>query len=1013
MTQKKRLLRGTDLLWLLPIFLFFPFWGFAQVKSVTGTVADAQTNKPIVGASVSVKGTSQVTATDENGVFSIKAADNTNTTLTIAALNYKTLEISASGDLTNIQLTSINNDLDEVVVVGYGTKKKSDLTGAISSVSNETLVRGGNNNAVGALQGTVSGVNIARNNNKPGGGYSIDMRGLSSISSSTTPLIVIDGVPGANLDMINPDDIEKIDILKDASATAIYGSRGANGVVIVSTKRGKNGTPRITYNGYAGVKNYTNRPDMMSGDEYVQLAREARRATNNNVSVPDDQIFSDPSELKSVQEHQYFDWFKATSQTALQINHSISATGGSESAKYALSGGYYDEDGMLKLQNFKRYNLRAIMDLKANDVVSFGGSLYFTQFVRETGSGDVGQDIFRMRPTQFPNNLVTGEQLWKYPSNGLFNPLVTQTNEFNRTKAQTLLGNLYVNLAPVHGLELRSTFSPYVENFQIGQYRGVYTKALQGTAAGGTDNLQKYTNTNWVWDNIATYKWSKGVHNLDVLGVYSLQQTQYENLQAASKDLTFNSLWYNLQGGTMTALSSGYTQTNLSSYLGRVNYTLMNRYLFTASARYDGSSKLAEGHKWALFPSAAVAWRVSQENFLQNVNWLNDLKLRLSYGETGNDAVSPYQTDGRISGPQYYSFGTDVIGNVPANLRNPSLSWETTSEYNLGLDFGVLNNRISGSVELYNRLTKNLIMNKLIPTHLGYSSITANVGSVRNKGVEFTLNTVNVSSKNFKWNTTLTSSYNKNAIVDLAYKEDLGKYSPQLQGMTGDYSNGWFIGQPIKTNWDLKTIGVWQLGEETEAAKYGQKPGQFKVLDADNNGVIDNDKDRFLDGKRSPDWIGGLTNTFQYKNFDLAVQANWRTGIRDRNQFYVSYALEANNLNFNNLRRDYWTPDNPTNASAQPSNMGPYRDQNSTWKSVSHVMQSTDYLKIAYFTMGYTFKQSLLQKLKMSRVRAYVTVQNPFIITGFSGFDPEQPAGTLAASDMMTRNVLFGLDISF
>lgn len=1013
-TTTTRLLKCISL-WVLGIFfLIGNVPAFGQGSRMISGVVKGENNAPLAGVTVTVKGEPAATSTDGQGRYSVSVASS-KSVLIFSFVGYSTLEQAVGNQNTvNVTLTTTVSTMSDVVVIGYGTKKKSDLTGAVSSVSNETLIKGGNNNAVGAMQGSVSGVNIVRNNTKPGGGYTIDMRGINSISSSTTPLIVIDGIPGANLDMINPDDIEKIDILKDASATAIYGSRGANGVIIVTTKRGKSGKPKISYDAYAGTKKYTNKPDMMSGDEYAQLAREARRATNNNVYVPDAQIFTDPSELKSVQDHNYFDWFNATSSSALQTNHTISATGGTDDVKYALSGGYYYEDGLISTQDFKRYNLRAALDLKANELIGFGGSAYFTQYNRNTGSGDVGQDIFRMRPTQFPNSLVTGQAQWKYPSNGLFNPLVTQNNESNITKGQTLLGNLYAKLTPIKGLEIRSSFSPYLENFQVGQYRGVYTKALQGTAAGGTSSLRKYTNTNWVWDNIANYKWAKGIHNIEATGVYSLQQTQYENLQAASKDLTFNSLWYNLQGGTVTGFSSAYTQTSLSSYLGRVNYTLMDRYLLTASARYDGSSKLAQGHKWALFPSAAIGWRISQESFLKDVDWLSDLKLRLSYGKTGNDAVAPYSTEGRISGSQYYSFGTtDVIGNVPSNLRNDALTWEKTSEYNLGLDFGFLKNRISGSIEGYNRLTEDLIMNKLIPTHLGYSSITSNVGSVRNKGIELTLNTRNIQTKNFRWNSVLTLSRNKNAIVDLAYKEDLGKYSPQLVGMLGDYSNGWFIGQPINVNWDLITIGVWQRGDSVLASQYGQKSGQFRVLDADNDGVINNDKDRFLYGKRSPDWIGGLTNTFQYQNFDLAFHAFWRTGARDRNQFYVSYVLESNNLNFSNLRRDYWTPENPTNSSAQPSNMGPYRDQNSSWKSVSHIVQSTDFLKVAYITLGYTLNKNVLNRLKINNLRLYATVQNPFIITGYSGFDPEQPTNNPAASDMITRNILFGLNLTF
>ena len=498
-----------------------------------------------------------------------------------------------------------------------------------------------------------------------------------------------------------------------------------------------------------------------------------------------------------------------------------------------------------------------------------------------------------------------------------------------------------------------------------------------------------------------------------ISGVFSLQQNQYENLQGASRDLSFNSLWYNIQGGETTGLSSAYTRVNLMSYLLRANYSFNDKYLLTASARYDGSSKLAVGNKWALFPSAAIAWRAKQEDFLTDVNWLSDLKLRLSYGRTGNDSVSPYSTNGTISGPKYYVFGADVLGNTPNNLRNDALGWEKTSEYNLGLDFGLFQNRITGSVEAYNRLTSDLIMNRIVPTHLGYGSITDNVGSVRNKGIEATFNTVNVKAGAFKWSSVISVAYNHNAIVDLAAKEDLGRYSAQLDGVMGDYANRWFIGYPIRINWNLMTIGVWQLGEEAEAAKYGQRPGQFRVRDFDGDGVINADRDRAIDGKRQADWNGGFTNTFEYKNFDLAIHSYWRTGARERNQFYVSYALENNALNFNNLRSDYWTPDNPSNSMGQPSNMGPYRDQNSTVSSVSHVMQSTDFFKIAYATLGYTFDSDLVKRIKASQVRLYATVQNPFIFTGWSGFDPEQPSASIGGTDLMTRTVLFGVNVSF
>ena len=978
---------------------------------ITGKVVDVQ-GEPVIGATVMEKGTTNGIITDVDGNFTLNVSPNRK--LQVSYVGYQTQEITIGSNRTlRITLKEDSELLDEVVVVGYGTMKKSDLTGAISSVSTETLVRGGNANAIGALQGSVAGVSILKSNNKPGGGYDIKIRGVSSISGSSAPLVVIDGIPGASLDNINPDDIEKIDILKDASSTAIYGSRATNGVVMVTTKKGSLGDPKISYSGYAGFRNYTHVPEMMSGDEYVQLAMENARALNNNNYKTLEEIFTDPSELKAAKDRNYYDWVDAITSPAFMTSHTISATGGTEKAKYTLGGGYYFEDGMQFPQEFSRYNMRAAVDLKANDYLSFGGSLYMTHSVRDTGNSSLMVDALRMRPTQHPYSLVTGEEIWKYTSNGMFNPLITNQNEFNKTKKLNILSNVYVKLTPVKGLELTSSFASNMTNDQIGQYRGVWTKALQGTAKGATNLLDKNNYTNWVWDNIVRYSWEHKIHKIDFTGVYSLQQNQDEKMRGASKDLPFNSLWYNLQGGEMTSMTSSYVQSNLMSFLGRINYTLADKYMLTASLRYDGSSKLADGNKWSLFPSVAVAWRLKEEAFMQSVDWLSNLKLRLSYGQTGNDTVSPYSTNGTIAGSQYYSFGTNtVIGTYPNNIRNDKLGWERTSEYNVGVDFGFFDNRISGSVEYYNRLTKDLIMNKSIPTHLGYSSVRDNVGSVRNQGFEIMLNTENIRLKDFSWQTTFTLSYNKNEIVDLAFKEDLGVYSDRLKGMQGDYNNRWFIGQPVQLNWDLETIGVWQLGEEEAAKKYGQKPGQFKVSDYNNDGVI-NDKDRFINGSRIPNWTGGMTNTFRYQEFDLSFHMHFQTGARLRNQFYVSYALENNNANLGNMKKDYWTPENPTNSCAQPSNMGPYRDQNTTGKSVSHIVQETDFLKVSYITLGYTFKKNLLNRIKMSNLRLYATVQNPFTFTGFSGFDPEQPSEQVSNSDMITCNVLFGLNVSF
>lgn len=981
----------------------------------SGRVLDSN-GEPVIGASVVEKGTGKGVITDLDGNFTLNVSSS-KATLVISYIGSQTLEITASDKkLKSITLRENNEQLDEVVVVGYGAVKKSDLTGAVASVSSKELTAGGLGSAVGAMQGMVPGVNIQRSSNKPGSSYNILIRGLNTVSGSTKPLIVIDGVPGAELENINPDDIEKIDILKDASSTAIYGSRATNGVVIVTTKKGKSGALHIFYDGSVGFRNYTHKPDMMNGQEYVQLAREYARATKGNGEYVDDSKIFSASELKAIEDNNYMDWFDALTSTAWMTSHTLSASGGTDKAQYVASAGYYDENGLLRPQYYRRYNLRAGLDLTPNQYVKFGVSLYGTFSDQETGNEDGLQTIYRLRPTYHPTNLVTGEQEFKYGS-GQFNPFVTQKNQSWDYKKYDILSNVYFELSPIKNLALRTTFSPDIQFIDYGMYAGAYTKRNQGSQA--TAWYEKSTITNWVWDNMVTYKFDLAKeHHFDLTGVYSMTQYEYEWMRGDAAGLSYNSMWYALQNGSKTNKSqSQFTKTSLMSYLARLNYNYKGKYLLTASMRYDGSSKLAEGHKWGGFFAGALAWRISEEDFMQSIDWLDNLKLRVSVGQSGNDNVSAYQTQGSISSAQYYTFGTtDVIGYVPNNLRNMNLGWERTTEYNIGLDFGFFNNRIFGTIEYYNRLTKDLIMNKTVPVTTGYSSVKDNVGSVRNTGFEFVLNTENIRTKDFSWRTTINVAYNKNKIVDLQYKEDLTSRGQSLAGMKGDYSNLWIIGQPIDINYNLKTIGVWQLGEEEEAAKYGCKPGQYKVLDLDGNGKID-DADRVIDGKRTPDWTGGMTNTLTWKNWDFAIGTSFQAGARLRNQFYVSYALENNNMNLNNLDKDYWTPENPTNASAQPGNMGSYRDKAGQWgnkkSAMSHTMFASDYFKITHISLGYTFGKELLKKTFFSNLRVYCTIQNPLILCADYVYYPEQMESNASNTDVLTRNVLFGVNVSF
>lgn len=972
---------------------------------ITGKVIDAQ-GEPVIGATVMEKGTNNGVITDVDGGFIINIDPNHK--LQISYVGYQTQEV-AVGANRNLRIT-LKEDaelLDEVVVVGYGTMKRSDLAGSISSIDNKQLTKSGKENVMSALQGQVPGLAIVRNNNKPGGGYSMNIRGISTMSGSTSPLIVVDGVAGADISTISSEDIEKIDVLKDASSASIYGSRGTNGVVMITTKRGASGKPTINYNGYVGFKSTIHMPEFMNGDEYVQLAREYRRAINNNEYVSDEQIFTDPSELKAVQEHNYFDWYDAISKTPLQTSHSLSATGGTDKVKYTIGAAYYNETGMVEPEKYERYNFRAGLDVKANKYVSFGGSIYSTYYYNDMGNHDILQDAFRARPTQHPVSLVDGSEQWKFSSNGIFNPLTTQKNVTVQHRGIEAFGNVYLDVTPIDNLSLKTIFSPYLRARTSGRFRDTWSKALQGTQKPTAYKNDRF-NIDYTWDNIVNYKFDVAEnHKFDFTGIFSMQKTTYDDLYLEVKDLPFKSLWHNLGSGVATSYRSNYKQTTIMSYTGRLNYNYKDRYLVTLSGRYDGSSRLAEGHKWAFFPAAAVAWRINQEEFLNDVEWLSNLKLRLSVGQTGNDNIDPYRSLGTLSSTQYVFGDAVASGFLPGGLANQNLTWEKTTEYNVGIDFGFLDGRISASIDYYDRFADGMIMDKSVPIHTGYSTVKDNVATIRNNGIEMVLNTINVKTRDFQWGTNINLAYNKNRIHDLKFKEDLGTYSPQLKGKMGDFANKYIIGEPVLINWTYLCEGVWQLDEAEEAKKYGAKPGQWKVRDFDKDGVITANKDQAIVGKRTPSWTGGMTNTFTYKNWDLGVQMYFRTGLTARNQFFVSYIGENKQDNFKNLRHNYWTPENPTNEYAQPGNQGAYRNNS------SRIFLKADYLKVGYINLGYTFSNKMLKSTPLSKLRIYAMVQNPFVFTGVEGIDPENPGSTVGDDSVMTATYLFGVNLSF
>lgn len=997
----------------------FALPALAQTR-VTGIVTDSQGN-PLLGVGVSVPGTASGAVTDAEGKYTLTVPDGGS--MVFGYLGYLDQTVTPGNRTTlDVTMTESAVQVDEVVVVGYGTMRRVDVTGTVASLSAKDITSSSKTNLQSALQGQVPGMIISRTNNKPGGGFSMQMRGQGGVSAQA-PLVIVDGVMDVPLESLDPESIERIDVLKDASSIAVYGARGAGGVIMVTTKRGSEGRPVINYSGYVGFKSAINVPDFTQGDDYVQIAREYYRAQDmiaskgeNTAYRTDERIFTDPSELKAVQDHNYYDWIKAISNTPLQTSHNLSATGGTENVKYAVGVGFYEEEDMVAHAKFDRYNFNASVEANANKWLAFGANARVSYVDNNMGNNDILQDAFRARPTQHPSSLVDGAEAWKFSSNGIFNPFVTARNVTLQTRMTNVFGSFFLNITPVKGLSLRSSFSPNLRNSIQGQYRDRWSKANQGTQPS-TAYKDQSNRVEWTWDNIANYKTTfNDVHSLDATGVFSMWKQVNDNMRGNVNQLPYNSLWHNLGSGNVTGLSSGYSQLSMMSYVGRVNYGFRERYLLTLSGRYDGASQLATGHKWAFFPSAAAAWRISEEPFMENADWVSNLKLRLSYGEAGTTSgAGAYGSLAGLAQTQYTFGGSNAVGYRPGRLNNPEITWKRTSEWNLGLDFAIVGGgRVSGSVDVYRRLTVGDIMSRTLPAHSGFGSITDNAAEVMNRGVEFMLHTVNVKTRDFQWSTTFNLAYNRNELWDIDVKEDLGAFSPQLKGKQGNFANKWVIGQPLNNNsngnsynWTYIFDGIWQESEREEAAKWGQQPGQLRMKDLNDDGKIDaNDQDFY--GQSLPPWNGGMVNEFTYKNWDLGVQVFFIAGGTSRNQFMVGYMGEGTQSNFKNIAHNYWTPENPSNEWHQPGNQGPRRNNSSRF------YQRTDYLKVGYITLGYTVPKVFLDKISVSNARLYATVQNPFVITDVIATDPEViNTGELGNTALMTATYLFGLNITF
>ncbi|HZL09689.1 MAG TPA: TonB-dependent receptor [Prolixibacteraceae bacterium] len=978
----------------------------AQQEKITGKV-NSTSGESLPGVTVAVKGTSTGTITDNNGNFQLTTTPDAKT-LVFSFVGMKTQEIAIAGKTTfNVVLEVETIDIEEVVAIGYGTIKKRDLTGSVGSVKADQIIKSNPVQLASALQGQVSGVSVNKLSGRPGTDYSIDIRGVHSISFSNEPLVVIDGVMGGKLNTLNPSDIETMDILKDASATAIYGARGANGVIIVTTKKGKNGKTKVTYDGYVGVKVPTNLPDLMTAQEFYHAYNDVVKAENPSANP----VWT-ANELANVEAGKSVDWVSQVTAPSAQTSHVIALSGGNENTTHYFSAGYLSEKGNLKQTGYERFSLKGSVDSKLNNVVKVGFTTYYTYSIQNLGSSETLRGAYRVRPTGSVNfselvnpsetndKDVDGYAFWMgIKDTQVENPILEgQRSRYqDENRVSSFLGNGYIELTPVKDLSFKSSLSASVFNKRNGVFAGTDSKGRlnkQPTASNAFDFNSSYT-----WDNILNYKHKTGLHDFNITAAQSMLEERFETSGTNVENLPYNSGWYAINTAALiTSVKSNLIERSILSFMGRFNYTYNDKYLLTMTGRYDGSSVLAKDNKWAFFPSVALAWRASEENFVKSLNLFSDLKVRLSYGEVGNDVVAPYSTQAYMRKTVYDFNGTAAYGYTPNNIGNTDLKWENSAEINFGVNMGFLKNRIRIDAEYYNKKTNDLIQNVALPTSLGFGSVTANVGKLLNRGVEITLNTVNIQKKDFSWSTSINFSTNHNEILEL--------YGGTV---TKDIANRLFVGQSLRSNYDYQFAGIWQTSEAAEAAKYGQVPGSVKVVDQNNDGKISSATDvddRVVLGNELPKWIAGITNTITYKNWDLSVFVYTRQGAQFKNNVLAGTFGDLGSNRYNHLNLNYWTVDNPTN------------DYYGVWQSnpygTSIKYKDASFWRISNLTLGYNLPKTILDRMKIANIRCYIQGSNLALFTKENNIwmDPEYNSGVYQ-DDVQNSTYVFGVNLSF
>ncbi|WP_212001950.1 TonB-dependent receptor [Chitinophaga sp. HK235] len=982
----------------------------AQAQSTTQQVEGnvLSTDKsPLVGVTVAVKGGTSGTQTDMNGHYKLQLANASNVVLIFSFIGYSRREEPVNGrHVISITLEEDRKKLEEIVVVGYGQQKKKDVTGSIASVGTKAIQEVPVTNAQQALQGRTPGVDVVSNSAKPGDEPTVRIRGTRSLSAGNDPLYVVDGIPySGSLNDIGPGTIQSMDILKDASATAIYGSRGANGVVLITTTRGKVSKPIVSYSGSYGIVKNLGQTDLMNGEQFAEMRREANRTVgkykDSNRDSSDRVIFT-PTEYAGIRKGTNTDWQKLILSTGYQTNHAISVAGGTEKTKYAIGLGYYKDQGVLKLQSYERYNINIALDQMIGSRVKVGASLLGSYSNRRGETYNGINNTLRMLPISAPYDDNGKLIIFPNGDSNLPNPLLDYVdgNRVENRKRFRLFTSLYGEVEIIDGLKYRLNVGPDISQYNYGLFQGRNNVNLLVGGGDATATKRSGETIAYTVENVLTYnKTFNRKHNIGFTGLYSVQRQRGDSSTADVRGVLVESQeYYNLgEAMNVTGVGSSLGSWTILSYMGRLNYGYDDRYLLTLTMRADGSSRFAPGKKWGYFPSVAAAWNISNEQFLKGHSNINNLKLRVSYGRIGNTGIDPYATQGQLSRIPY-SFGSKgVIGYTPQMLRNPNLTWETTTSFDVGLDFGFFNNRLTGTVDYYKQKTTDLLMPFLLPYSNGFNSVLQNVGATSNTGLEVGLSGIVIDNpKGFNWSMDVNFSLNRSKILEL------------MDGKQADIGNGWFVGQPTYVYYDYNKIGIWQTSDKTDGLGYKPVPGTIKVEDTNGDKKIDA-SDRKILGTPQPDWTAGTTQRFSYKNFELSVVAFARIGGMIRSDFYQN----TNTLfgRFNNLNINYWTPTNPTNDFPRP-NANQERPVN--YQSLAYFDAS--FLKIRSISLSYALPEAAVKRMQMQDLRFNVSVKQPLILAPYrqqyKGVDPED-VNVIGIDAPATWMLQFGVNARF